>query len=327
MKPHHKVSLSLFNQISLEQFGNVPKLFTAFVLFAILLVSPTLADDLIPKIAWKRPLGLPLENAGTKMPTVERRHIDEGYWQGAPVGGFGPGTFSRSYRGDFVRWHLKTGVSRYQPIPFNRFGVYEKAQGESPMVTNLYAGESQGPPGAVNLDYPVGAGDYYALYPKSWYDYRWDKLPVRLILEQFSPILPGNYKETSYPVAVYLWHANNTSKKRVTVSVMLTWANMLGWFQDRAPNFALLNNMSNVNRIASENIQIGDKTAIMKGIVFDRMRHGAVTAEGDGQFVISALDSPRTRVSYVSTFTAGESEKAIWTSFASAGKLPDSDLS
>jgi hypothetical protein len=27
--------------------------------------------------------------------------IDDGYWQGAPVGGMGAGTFSRSYRGDF----------------------------------------------------------------------------------------------------------------------------------------------------------------------------------------------------------------------------------
>ena len=48
-------------------------------------------------------------------------------------------------------------------------------------------------------DYPVGAGDYYALYPKSWFDYRWEKFPAHVVLEQFSPVLPDNYKETSYP--------------------------------------------------------------------------------------------------------------------------------
>jgi len=29
------------------------------------------------------------------------------------------------------------------------------------------------------------------------------------VLEQFSPILPNNYRESSYPVAVYRWHAEN----------------------------------------------------------------------------------------------------------------------
>jgi len=58
------------------------------------------AGDTIPKAAWRRPLGLPLEKAGvTRVPG----NIDDGYWQGAPVGGFGSGTFSRSYRGDFAR--------------------------------------------------------------------------------------------------------------------------------------------------------------------------------------------------------------------------------
>jgi len=40
------------------------------------------ADD-IPKAAWKRPIGQPLENAGTKKPALDGGHIDDGYWQGA----------------------------------------------------------------------------------------------------------------------------------------------------------------------------------------------------------------------------------------------------
>src|SRR6266566_3594579 len=180
------------------------------------------AGDTIPKAAWKRAIGLPLANAGTKKPALGRGHIDDGYWQGAPVGGFGAGTFSRTYRGDFARWHVKAGVHKYQPLPLNQFSVYEKAEGANESVTAvLYAGKADAREApAWNFDYPVGAGDYYALYPKAWYDYRWEKLPVRLTLEQFSPILPNNYKETSYPVAVYNWHAQNTTQKRVTVSVL-----------------------------------------------------------------------------------------------------------
>src|SRR5258707_13907825 len=69
-------------------------------------VAPSFADE-IPKAAWRRPIGQPLTNAGTAKPALGPGHIDDGYWQGAPVGGFGAGTFSRSFRGAFSRWHLQ----------------------------------------------------------------------------------------------------------------------------------------------------------------------------------------------------------------------------
>jgi len=51
-------------------------------------------------------------------------------------------------------------------------------------------------------------------------------------LEQFSPVLPDNYKESSYPVAVYRWQCGKIPPTSpVTVSVMLSWANMLGMFR------------------------------------------------------------------------------------------------
>ena len=70
--------------------------------FLLLFASAAWAGDTIPKAAWKRPLGLPLSNPGV---TRVAGDIDDGYWQGVPVGGFGAGTFSRSYRGNFERWH------------------------------------------------------------------------------------------------------------------------------------------------------------------------------------------------------------------------------
>src|SRR5258708_6423318 len=72
----------------------------------LLIPQPCLGDE-IPKIAWRRPIGQPLENPGVRK---NKSDIDDGYWQGAPVGGFGAGTFSRTYRGDFARWHIKSGV-------------------------------------------------------------------------------------------------------------------------------------------------------------------------------------------------------------------------
>ena len=42
--------------------------------------------DGIPKTAWRRPLGQPLDHPGVRKNNVD---IDDGYWQGTPVGGFG----------------------------------------------------------------------------------------------------------------------------------------------------------------------------------------------------------------------------------------------
>src|SRR5258708_152092 len=84
--------------------------------FAVLLLTISCAlslwaGDAIPKIAWKRGIGDPLANPGTRKPQLNDL-IDDGYWQGAPVGGFGSGTFSGTYRGAFSRWHLKAGLHK-----------------------------------------------------------------------------------------------------------------------------------------------------------------------------------------------------------------------
>src|SRR5271170_2908319 len=93
----------------------------------LLAASAAWAGDAIPKAAWRRPLGLPLAKPGvTRVPG----NIDDGFWQGAPVGGFGSGTFSRTYRGDFVRWHIKAGVHKYAPVYANQFAMFQQVEGE-----------------------------------------------------------------------------------------------------------------------------------------------------------------------------------------------------
>src|SRR5215472_8832770 len=224
------------------------------LLLAVSLAPLLHAGDDIPKAAWKRPIGAPLPKSGTKKPTLDRGHIDDGYWQGAPVGGFGAGTFSRTYRGDFARWHIKGGVHKYQTIWGNQFAMFQKAEGDAEGAAKVLTAGHPGNQGlsSWNWDYPVGAGDYYALYPKAWFDYRWEKFPAHVFVEQFSPILPDNYKESSYPVAVYRWHADNPTSRRVSVSVLLSWENMLGWFRNFNRDLSGTINDGNRNQFRSE---------------------------------------------------------------------------
>jgi non-lysosomal glucosylceramidase len=292
------------------------------VFFLFMTASASRADEDIPKAAWKRPIGAPLEHSGTKKPALDAGHIDDGYWQGAPVGGFGSGTFSRTYRGDFARWHMQGGVHKYQIVDGNQFAMYQKSEDADGVAQVLTASHPKDRSlSSWKWDYPVGAGDYAALYPKAWFDYRWDKFPAHVVLEQFSPVLPGNYKESSYPVAVYRWHAENPTNKRVTVSVLLSWENMLGWFRTNGRDLSGGINAGNFNRQSSEAL---GGSGTMKGIIFDRNHIGAVQEAWDGQWTIAALESPGVEVTYQTTFAPGGDGKEVWEAFSKDGRLANS---
>src|SRR5689334_16330665 len=168
------------------------------LLFALLCPLILRADDNIPRAAWRIPIGQPPANPGGHKPEIS--NIDDGYWQGAPVGGFGAGTFSRSYRGHFERWHVKAGVHKYEDVAANQFAVFVQPEGGDAVAQVLATDKANGQLSAWNWSYPAGSGEYAALYPKSWFEYQSPKLPIKLTVEQFSPVLPNNYKETSYPV-------------------------------------------------------------------------------------------------------------------------------
>ena len=56
---------------------------SVFVLVAALCAG---ADDAIPRAAWRIPIGQPPANPGGTKPELANQNIDDGYWQGAPVG-------------------------------------------------------------------------------------------------------------------------------------------------------------------------------------------------------------------------------------------------
>lgn len=295
----------------------------ALLLFVFCALSLWAGDD-IPKIAWKRGIGEPMANPGTRKPELDGM-IDDGYWQGAPVGGLGSGTFSRTYRGDFSRWHLKSGIHKYETVYANQFAVYEKSEGASEGIAQALVADHPKSQelSAWKWDYPVGAGNYYSLYPKSWFDYRWEKLPAHVMLEQFSPVLPDNYRESSYPVAVYRWHAHNPTDKPVTVSVLLSWANMLGWLRYPSRDFNGKTNSGNFNRFVATP---AGAAGTMKAVLFDRIRPGDVQNDWDGQFAIATLESPGVEVTYQTTFIADRDGAEVWTPFSKDGRLADGDF-
>ncbi|MBZ5514928.1 MAG: glucosylceramidase [Acidobacteriia bacterium] len=282
-------------------------------------VVPSISAQQIPEAAWSRGIGESLDNPGV---TKVRGNIDEGYWQGVPLGGFGSGSIGRTYRGDFARWHLKTGVHKYQSIASNVFAAFEQSEGGPPQAVVLRAGKPEGAVAlsAWNWSYPTGAGKYYALFPKAWFDYESPAFPVHLTCEQFSPVLPNNYKETSYPVGVFVWHAKNTSDKPAKVSVLFSWTNMVGWFSEFNGYLNLGLGSGTYNKPQWEKLAPG---GMMRGLVFDRVRSGPAETDADGQFAIAALEDPDVKISYQTTFDVTSDGASVWNTFAQDGTLHD----
>src|SRR5262249_43154511 len=102
-----------------------------------------------------------------------------------------------------------------------------------------------------------------------------------------------------------------------TVSVLLSWTNMAGWFRTFTRDFTGTPNQGNHNDYNSEPAA---GAGTMKGIVFSRNRAGAPN-EGDGQFAIAALESPGVEVTYQTTWLASGDGKEVWKPFSKDGRL------
>ena len=72
-------------------------------------------------------------------------------------------------------------------------------------------------------------GTYAARYPLSWTEYE-GVFDAQVGVQAFSPILPGNYQQTSYPLAVFVWTLRNPTRQPLDLSLLLSWRNTTGWF-------------------------------------------------------------------------------------------------
>ncbi|MBD6620226.1 bile acid beta-glucosidase [Komarekiella sp. 'clone 1'] len=284
----------------------------------------------IPSCTWNRPIGL-----GWDKPYTVRyaSNIDDGPWHGMPLGGFGAGCIGRSSRGDFNLWHIDGGEHIFKNVPACQFSVFESNGASS----QAYALSTQAPEdGTLKAChwYPTlrgteGTGNYHALYPRSWFVYE-NVFQAQLTCEQFSPVWAGNYQEPSYPVAVFLWNAHNPTDAPITLSIMLTWQNMVGWFTNavKSPEVRVRDDGSpvyeyqprwgesqgNYNQIVEETQQFG---CVLGRVGSDTLQ------EGDGTWCIATPKHPQVEVFHHTRWNPVGTGEDVWQNFAQDGSLPN----
>ncbi|MDX2215762.1 MAG: GH116 family glycosyl hydrolase [Oculatellaceae cyanobacterium bins.114] len=284
----------------------------------------------IPSCAWKRPIGLGWGNPYT---VRYASNLDDGPWHGAPLGGFGAGCLGRSHRGDFNLWHMDGGEHLFQSMPACQFSIFEQVEGQP---AHAYALCTEAPDDGTLSTwqwYPSkttdsDTGTYHALYPRSWFAYR-NVFEASLTCEQFSPIWAGNYQETSYPVGVFVWTAHNPSDRPITLSILLTWQNMVGWFTNalKSPEVKVRDDGSPVYEYqprlgeSQGNFNQWVAEAGWAGCVLDRVGQSDTPAEGEGQWAIALATSPDDTVFYHTRWNPSGDGSDIWQTFAVDGSL------
>ncbi|CAF2719013.1 unnamed protein product [Rotaria sp. Silwood2] len=143
---------------------------------------------------------------------------------GAPIGGLGCGTIGRGFRGEFCRYQLVPGLYEFNTVDANTFTVCIRRRNTTTycQVLTPYRLRKKGLR-SWNCAFPKENGHYQALYPQSWTTYDLPNQNIRLLCKQLSPVIPHNYKDSSLPVASFLWYIENLNDEPVEVSLMFTW--------------------------------------------------------------------------------------------------------
>ncbi|HUO58862.1 MAG TPA: GH116 family glycosyl hydrolase, partial [bacterium] len=256
-----------FSRPALKQFSFLFLFVSAFVFN----IQTVWGATTIPSQAWSRDI-----NAG-------------GYLDGAPVGGFGAGTYTWNFAGDFYLGRLNiaaapttwTNNSPYTVDSNCHFYMYQKPTTGAAVTYRLNAA-------ALG----TGQATYYSLFPKAWVDYYGSNFACKARVTQFTPLIPGDYTRSSFPDGIYEWDLNNPTCTTTDVAIMLTWDNTFSG--------------------ASASVTTSGNNT---GIVLTRT--GSATTKSQGEFTLATQSSAGVSVTYQSATSVA----ALETAFGAAGLL------
>jgi non-lysosomal glucosylceramidase len=254
-----------------------------------------------------------------------------GPYMGVPLGGIGGGSITRGWRGDFRRWQFRPGIYHYQQVFADQFSVYMQQHGESPHVQTLFPGSpKKGELSAWNWNMNPECATYHALFPRAWTIYESPVPNVRLTCRQISPVIPHNYRESSFPVGVFVWTIENLADKPATISLMFTFQNGIGISNDLAGG-----HYNQPFHITEKSGHSGEHEVIGVALhhthrqikALDRGQRGRFSEvyEDPLSFVIAAETRPGVEVSYRTRFVTTGDGADVWTDFADDGRLENVD--
>ncbi|MGD0942042.1 MAG: GH116 family glycosyl-hydrolase, partial [Terracidiphilus sp.] len=274
----------------------------------------------IPPCAWSRSLGaLPKIEL---LPQDPNKPDDLGLntltrtKKGIPLGGIGAGNFMYNMCGSFGPWQMKAGRYEERFLSQAAFHVREEIEGGAATARTLATEDML--PAWPKLN--PGDGEYYALFPIGWCTYK--GFSTNLSLQFFSPVIKDNYRETSYPTALFLFRLHNPGKAKARISVMFTFPNAPYTGPQNTP-------MARERGAKGENPRLGLSNRVLRNqnngvtAVLMEARDAKNSAETQDTEWCIATDQPAT---YVPAWDGNGDGSDIWKPFAASGALANADL-
>ncbi len=268
-------------------------LFSSLLILQSLMIAKENGKNIwpIPPCAWSRPLGN--HPAGATGRTK----------RGVPLGGIGAGNFMYNLCGTFGPWELQTGTHEEKFLSQAAFHIFEQVPGKSPAVKTLATEDVLSAWNKLSM----GSGTYYALYPKAWFVYSGTTADISL--KQFTPVIPHNYKKTSYPVSVFQFELSNPTADTLTISVMFTFPNA-GYGIDKRKGFT--------NYVKQENG--------ITGVVMKASDAANPTTTQNTEWCIAIQPPAGSVASFCTSWNGNGTGQDIYNNFSTTGVLSDSAI-
>lgn len=288
------------------------KHYLTLLLFFLSCLSGNSQESLweMPACSWTRKMGdRPVfkttkvyESPGLKPETMSKK--------GMPVGGIGTGSFMYNISGSFGPFHMKPGIYEERFLKQAAFHIREESKGK---VTAYTLATEDVLPAWNKLK--TGDANYKALFPKATFDY--DVFRSEVSLLYFSPVIRDNYKETSYPVGMFLFKVKNNQPETVTLSFMFTFPN--------APYIQVQDTLCGKSPLRpcrkglyNEVVQDKTQTAILLGANDE----GNVEETQNTAWCIATSG----KASYVDLWDGDGDGSDVWKDFLNDGKLSNKSL-
>ncbi|MET7701069.1 GH116 family glycosyl-hydrolase [Streptomyces sp. NPDC005485] len=255
---------------------------------------------------------------------------------GVPVGGLGAGSFMINQAGTFGPWNMGGSINaNYENRILPQAALHVRAQAVPPHKQD--SGSQSGTPTAQTRSLAVntkdfgsvspafktldaGAGTYSALYPFGQIDYR-DPVPDAQVSTKFwTPIVAGNDKLSSQPVAYFDVTITNNAKKTRDISTMLTWPNAPAHVAAKVQS-APSSEVSKRTGYYSK-FQRDAKTGVA-GVVLGASSPSNTPDSQNSEWTVAARPQNTQKMSYTTSWDGNGSGADVYKAFTDRGALPN----
>jgi uncharacterized protein (DUF608 family) len=152
-----------------------------------------------------------------------------------PLGGIGTGTLALGGRGQLRDWEIFNRPDKGNMLEECFPAIWAEVKGRKPLARVLeeriappYEGSSglgaNNVPGMPRLQ----SATFKGAFPFAWIDFRDDKLPVRVSLEAFNPLVPLDVDASGLPVAILRYSIKNPGAAPAKVGIAFSLQNPVG---------------------------------------------------------------------------------------------------